>query len=69
MPATNAVTERSASAMRRLTTYLRTTRTRLDNVMVLHTHRHLTDKVDDTAVLKEFVSAIDDKRKHFKLFH
>ena len=71
MPATNAVSERSASAMRRLKTYLRTTMTqfRLNNVMVLHIHRHLTDKVDNTGVLKEFVSAIDDRRKHFGLFH
>ena len=71
MPATNAVSERSASAMRRIKTYLRTTTTqsRLNNLMVLHIHKDLTDKVDHTAVLEEFVSANDDRRKHFGLFH
>ena len=70
MPATNAVSERSASAMRRIKTYLRTTTTqsRLNNIMVLHIHRDLTGKVDHTAVLKEFVSANDDRRRHFGLF-
>ena len=58
----NAVSKRSASAMHR-------THFQLNNVMVLHIHRHLTDKVDNTAVLKEFASAIDDRRKHFGLFH
>ena len=66
MPATNAVSERSASAMHRIKTYLRTTTTqsRLNNIVVLHIHRDLTDKVDHTAVLKEFVSANDDRRRH-----
>ena len=44
MPATNAVSERSFSALRRLKTYLRstTTQTRLNNIKVLHIHHHLT---------------------------
>ena len=48
MPATNAVSERSASAMRRIKTYLRSTmtQTRLNNTMVLHIHNHLTDNID-----------------------
>ena len=38
MPATNAVSERSASALRRIKTYLRTisTQKRLNNLMMLH---------------------------------
>ena len=61
--------KRSAFAMRRIKTYLRTTPTQsqLNNIMVLHIHRDLTDKVDHTAVLKEFVSANDDRRRHFGL--
>ena len=45
MPATNAVSERSASAMRRIKTYLRSTMSqqRLNNIMVLHIHKNLTD--------------------------
>ena len=71
MPATNAVSDWRASAMCRIKTYVRTTTTqsRLSNIMVLHIHRHLTDKVDHTVVLKEFVSANDDRRRHFGLFH
>ena len=44
MPATNAVSERSFSALRRLKTYLRSTmtQTRLNNIKVLHIHNHLT---------------------------
>ena len=59
MPATNAMSERSASAMRRIKTYLRTTMTqsRLNHIMLLHIHKHLTDSISHTAVLNEFVSA------------
>ena len=41
MPATNAASERSFSAMRRLKTYLRTnmSKSRLNNLMMLHVHK------------------------------
>ena len=41
MPASNATSERSFSALRRVKTYLRSTMTqcRLNNLMVLHVHR------------------------------
>lgn len=70
MPATNAVSERSASAMRRIKSYLRSTMTqsRLNSVMVLHIHKHLTDTVNHIAVLNEFASANDDRRKQFGVF-
>ena len=46
-PATNAVSERSVSAMCRINTYpyLLTTMTevRLNNLMVLHAHKHQSD--------------------------
>ena len=69
MPATNAVSERSASAMRRIKSYLRTTMTqsRMNNIMVLHIHRHLTDAIDHTRILNEFVCANDDRRKNIGL--
>ena len=40
-PATNAVSERSASVLRRVKTYLRSTMTqmRLNNIMILHAHK------------------------------
>ena len=47
MPATNAVSERSASALRRVKTYLRTTMsdTRLNNLLVLHVHKDRCDSL------------------------
>ena len=45
MPATNAVSERSASALRRVKTYLRTTmkQARLNSLMIIHMHKERTD--------------------------
>ena len=45
MPATNAVSERSFSALRRIKSYLRAnmSQERLNQSMVLHVHKHLTD--------------------------
>ncbi len=70
MPATNAVSERSASAMRRIKTYLRTsmTNTRLNSIMVLHIHKHLTDSIDHLKVLNEFASANEERQMHFGRF-
>ena len=55
MPATNAVSERSASALRRIKTYLRTSMTqlRMNNLMVLHVHKENLDKL---SLAKDFVS-------------
>ena len=43
MPATNAVSERNASALRRLKTYLRSTMTQvcLNNLLILHVHKRM----------------------------
>jgi len=70
MPATNAVSERSASAMQRIKTYLRTsmTQTRLNHIMALHIHKHLTDSISHTAVLNKFVSANEARKSHFGSF-
>ncbi len=58
MPATNAVSERSFSALRRLKTWLRTTMTqaRLNWCMVLHIHKERTDILSLTSIGNEFVS-------------
>ena len=71
MPATNAVSERSASAMRRIKTYLRSTMTqlRMNNIMVLHIHNDLTDGIDVVPALNEFASVNEDRRRHFGHFH
>ena len=48
-PATNAVSERSCSALRRTKTWLRTamTQERLNNCLILHVHKYLTDKMNN----------------------
>ena len=57
IPATNAVSERSASALRRVKTYLRSTMTqsRLNHLFVLHCHKDRTDNLSLTECLQEFV--------------
>lgn len=57
MPATNAVSERSFSAMKRVKTYLRSTMTqkRMNNLMILHVHKDRTDFIKLYEVANEFV--------------
>ena len=49
MPATNAVSERSFSALKRVKTYLRSTmgESRLNHFMLLHVHKELADVEDN----------------------
>lgn len=56
-PATNAVSERTFSAMRRLKTYLRSTmlQKRLNAVMVLHVHKERTDSLSMVDLANQFV--------------
>ena len=58
LPATNAVSERSFSAMRRVKTFLRSSMSqqRLNNTMMLHVHRERLDQLDEQSVISEFVS-------------
>ena len=58
MPATNAVSERSASALRRVKTYLRSTMSeaRLNNLLVMHVHKDKTDNLNLVNCLNDFVS-------------
>ena len=57
MPATNAVSERSFSTLRRVRTYLRATMTQemLNHLMVLQVHKDLTDKLNLNDIGNEFV--------------
>ena len=59
MPATNATSERSFSALRRIKTYLRSTmsQARLNHLMVLHYHQDFTDNLDMKLVANDFISA------------
>ena len=68
--ATNATSERSFSAMRRVKTYLRSTmgQVRTNNIMVLHVHRERTDNIDLVKVANEFVEGCDTRLKQLGRF-
>ena len=70
MPATNATSERSFSALRRLKTYLRSTMTqeRLNHLMILHVHKEATDSMDLDTVANEFVSGTEHRVSIFGKF-
>ena len=57
-PATNAVSERSFSALKRLKSYLRSTTedNRLNHLMVLHVHHDKMDRLDLKKVPNEFIA-------------
>ena len=70
MPATNAVSERSFSGLRRIKTYLRTTmkQSRLNHLMSLHVHKDITDTLDLISVANEFVSLNSTREYHLGKF-
>ena len=70
MPATNASSERSFSAMRRVKSYLRSTMTqeRLNHLMILHVHKELTDGLILTNIANEFVSKSERRLQVFGKF-
>ena len=57
VPSTNAVGERSFSAMRRVKTYLRSTmgQQRLNHLLLLHVHKNYTDDLNLAAIAYRFV--------------
>ena len=57
MPASNATSERSFSALRRVKTYLRSTMTqvRLNNLMVLRVHRDRLDNLNLSQIGNQFI--------------
>ena len=69
LPATNATSECSFSALRRVKTYFRSTtcmtQKRLNNLMILHIYKTEVDSLDIKAVVNEFVSA---KETHSNFF-
>ena len=70
MPATNAISERSFSALRLVKTYLRSTMTqeRLNHLMVLYVHKYLTDNLDLISVANYFVSKSERRLTMFGRF-
>ena len=70
LPATNAISERSFSALRRVKTYLRSTmnQSRLNHLMLLHVQRHLTDSLDLVKIANEFVTGSEQRLTFFGHF-
>ena len=71
MPATNAASERSFSAMmRRLKTYLRSTmqQRRLNNVMLLSINKDRVVKLDLTAIGEELIHGNEHRLDHLEHF-
>lgn len=70
LPATNATSERSFSALRRVKSYLRSTmgQQRLNNLMVLHVHRDRTDALSLVDVANDFVKDSDQRANVFGKF-
>ena len=69
-PATNAVSERSCSTLRRIKTYLRTTMTqnRMNNTIILNTYKEELDKLDMIQVANEFCRECDGRKNVFGKF-
>ena len=70
VPITSSTSERTFSALKRLVTYLRSTMTekRLNNCLLLHMHKQLTDQLDLTNIAVEFISANSERTRHFGSF-
>ena len=70
MPSTNAISERSISAVCRIKNYLCTmmTQQRMNNIMILHINKHLTDTVNHKEILNNFITINDECCKHFGIF-
>ena len=70
MPATNAISKRSFSALRRLKTWLRTRilQARLNWHMLLHVDKNKTDNLPMSNIANEFVSHNDSRLHSFGQF-
>ena len=69
-PATNAVSERSFSALKRVKTYLRSTTgdSRLNHLMMLRVHKYRTDALSLVDVANDFVGEKENRKKLFSKF-
>ena len=70
MPTTNAASERSFSALKRVKTYLLSTTgdARLNHLMVLNVHRERTDAIDLVAAANAFVGQHGNRMQLFGRF-
>ena len=68
--ATNAVSERSFSDLKRVKTYLRSTTgdSRLNHLMMLHVHKDRTDALTILGVANDFVGEKENRKQFFGKF-
>ena len=68
--ATNATSERSFSALRRVKTYLRTSmkEKRLNHLLLLYVHKKHCDKLDLVGIASDFVKDCEHRRSVFGSF-
>ena len=59
----SSTSQRTFSVLKRLLTYLRSTMTkkRLNNCMLLHVHKDITDQIDNAMVAKECISVNSER--------
>ena len=72
VPITACASERSFSALRRLLmTCMRSTMSelRLNNCILLHVHKALTESLDIKQIAKEFVSHKPERKHYFGIFN
>ena len=70
LPATNAVSERCFSTMRRVKTYLRSTmnQPRLNHLMILTINKEMTEKLDVNSIGDQFVQGSEHRLRQFGTF-
>ena len=70
IPVTSSTAERTFSALRRLKSYMRSTMTqeRLNNVMVAHIYKEITDRISLINIAQRFCSANDRRKVYFGHF-
>ena len=70
LPATNATSERSFSALRRIKTYLRNTMTqaRLNHLMVLQYHQEKCDKLNLECIANDYIKKNETRRSTFAMY-
>ena len=68
-PATNSISKRSFSALKRLKTKMRSMMLNncLNHLMVLHVYHNKIDKVDIREIANEFISRKDSRKERFSL--
>ena len=67
LPVASATSERTFSSLRRLKTYFRSTmnQNRLNNCLLLHCHKSITDTLGTVDIAKKFVRANEQRKRHF----